>query len=279
MKRVLAITAALMIMAAPLSANAFEIKPKNWTLFRKDSQTAVQSEQITEKKALKEAEKAEKKAIKAAKKEQAKAERAAKKAAKAEKKAAKKAQKISKAELKRKAAVTEEALKSIKLADLDLISADTDFQATFVNLVSLLSRPEQTVQIRSQVADIMMNSQLSETRKCTALNELATAYAAALENNKSAVINVILNLSAPEQKNLVNTLNTMSQDADRYIEIATKYAKNGTTITQNAVDKSILINNIADIRNTTVTLSNSAKNIKAVANQVAAYARIAGLIF
>ncbi len=279
MKRVLAIISAILLFSLPLSANALNLNPIHWKGLDKQNQQEVQSAQLTAAQAEKEARKAEKKAIKAAKKEQAKANRAAAKAARAEKKAAKKAKKLSKAEMKRRAAVTEETLKSLKLNDLALISADTDFQATFINLVSLLSKQEQTVAIRSQIADIMMNSKLSETKKCAALNDLMAAYAIALENNKSSAINVITNLSAAEQKNLVNTLNTMSQDADRYIEVATKYAKYGTTLAQNASDTTILANNISDIRKTAVTLSNSAKNIKVVATQVAAYARIAGLIF
>ena len=147
-----------------------------------------------------------------------------------------------------------------------MATIDKSVQDAFIDIVSDLSTRKETKNIKNQLKSGSDN-----------LTTVISNYVNTLANNKEAMTKTISKLSNKEKTALVNNLATLTEDAQKYILLATdgaKAASNSLKTSQKLSDFATTVNNINKVGS---QLKNRAASVLNLANQAKTLAQAAGL--
>lgn len=153
-------------------------------------------------------------------------------------------------------------------------SIDESVQASFLNVVPLLTKQSDADNYAAQIKKIN-ESKIVQIEKDNKILNIISDYSDIIKDNKLAVVLIIKTLSDKDKDLLIKNIKTLSENAQCYRDLYKKGANLITNVStsEDNEQKSIVVNLTA----TTNLVKTKADTIDAFANQVSALAALAGV--
>lgn len=147
-----------------------------------------------------------------------------------------------------------------------MATIDKSVQDAFINIVSDLSTWREERSIKSELKAKNAN-----------LTDIISNYTTMLANNKEAYTKEAKKLSAKEKTALVNNLAILSEDAQKYLLLATDGVKTAANTLKTTQKLSEAATTISNINKTANELKTRATTVVNMANQIKTIATAAGI--
>lgn len=176
-------------------------------------------------------------------------------------------------------AYTEEV--NASLTDITTQESQIDFptQNAFLSIISLISSSDEANAIKSKIGYINQDSSINYVEKSSEISEIISDYQKMLTENPEAKIAKIKALKAADKSALINSIKTLSENGEKYIELGRAGIKTVNNFKSQVKKDDNIVETIANIDNVTGRLSSKAAATVYLANQLKTISKRAGLTF
>ena len=158
----------------------------------------------------------------------------------------------------------------------DAKSADEDVTKVLLKVIPNLSTQKDATNFESKINALSAGNK-TESEKSTQLTQIVNDYATNIQNNKLVVIVTIKTLSDTDKKELSNSINSLSQDAQKYTELAKKaynQSKDLQKYTEQSDEQTKVLN---EINNINTELKNKSDAVQKLTTTLKLFGKLGGL--
>ena len=176
-----------------------------------------------------------------------------------------------------KTTATADVSKTLNDLESQAKAIDKSVQDSFLAIASKLSAEKDLEALENKLDSIVANNKTTDSEKAELIAQVFNDYTKELKNNKQSVVSIIENMTESERADLAKYITAIAQDGQNYPNVAKQSISTASTAMKYASKAEEAVKIYKDIKSTATELTNSAKTIINVANQLKSIAKTAGL--